>query len=508
MFTPPARTIFNLIPNDIGRPLSDITNKLSYDDIITDAEVVLDKLQTVEREIGAIDGRIFLMRVLPYRTEEDRINGVVLTFIDMTEHKKAEIVLRENEAWLDGQKEAFQAAMNGQPLAESLSALGRTVVTQTGGDARFAFYMTPAGQEGLHHIVGMSDAYALKINGFKIGPESMACGLAMHTGEPVITPDIELEPRWELWKSVAKEFNYRGCWSFPVRTTGGPIVGTFAVYFNEPREPKPRELELAGIVAYAAAIIISRHTELTERAQAEAALRQSEQQLKNLLRIRDEFIGIASHELKTPITSMKAYAEIIRENIAQSGHSKDVDLLTRLNAQIDRLTTLVNTLLDTTRISEGQLKLTPETFDINKLLVERTEEIKRTSHHQFEIQTQPLPMVYADAERIGQVITNLLSNAVKYSPDDTTITVKTEKENDYIKVSIADKGYGISEEEQEKIFDRFYRITSDNFDTFPGMGLGLYISAQIIHRHQGTINVKSKPGDGATFSFTIPVSKQ
>lgn len=508
LFTPPARTVFNLIPNDIGRPLSDITNKLNYDDIIKDAEIVLDKLHTIDREIIASDGRIFLMRILPYRTEEDRINGVVMTFVDITESKKAEIVLRENEAWLNGQKEAFQAAMSGKPLAVSLGALVRTAITQVGGQARAAFYMVPPGENSLHHIVGMSDTYASVINGFKIGPESLACGLAMHIGESIITPDIEQEPRWESWRVVAREYNYRACWSFPVRTLGGPIVGTFAMYFTQPREPKPRELELAAIVAHAAAIIISRHTELTERALAEEALRKNEQQLKNLLKVREDFISIASHELKTPITSMKVYAEIVKENIEKSGNKHESEILTRLNEQIDRLTVLINTLLDTTRVSQGQLKLMPELLDINKILAEKIDEIKSTGRHKFELETEQLPMVYADPERIGQVITNLLSNAVKYSPFETTIIVRSWVENDNIKVSVQDKGFGISEEEQPKIFDKFYRVRTDNLDTFPGMGLGLYISSQIIKRHHGTIAVKSKLGEGSIFSFTLPVSKQ
>ncbi|MGN6567909.1 MAG: PAS domain-containing protein [Flavipsychrobacter sp.] len=269
LFTPPARTIFNLIPNDIGRPLSDITNKLNYPDIIGDAETVLDKLQTIEREVDASDERIFLMRILPYRTEEDRINGVVITFIDMTQHKRAEKVLRENEVWLDGQKEAFQAAMSGQPLSASLGALVRVAIAQTEGEARAAFYLVPQEGLGLHLVTGMSDDYERDVNGFQVGPESFAYGLALHTGEPVITPDVEKEPRWESWRELARNYHYRACWYFPIRTNGGPVLGTFAMYFTNPREPKPRELELAGILTHAAAIIVSRHTELQERAQAE-----------------------------------------------------------------------------------------------------------------------------------------------------------------------------------------------------------------------------------------------
>lgn len=504
LFTPPARTIFNLIPNDIGRPLSDITNKLTYDDITADAQTVLDKLQTIEREVSSTDGRVFLMRILPYRTEEDRINGVVVTFIDMTQHKKAEVVLRENEAWMNGQKEAFQAAINGQPLAVSLEALIKTIIEQTDGEARAAFYMVPSGSEGLHLIVGMTDEYALDINGFHIGPELVACGLSMHTGEPVIISDVDEDPRWESWRPIAHKHDYRACWSFPVRTVGGPVLGTLDIYFKQPRKPQLRELEMAGIISHAASIIISRHIESAERAQAEEALRHSEQRLKNLLRIREEFISVASHELKTPITSMKVYAEIVEERMTESGNHEDGELLARLNQQIDRLTILINVLLDTTRISEGQLNLIFKETDVNKLIAEKLNEIKRTSKHTFELRTETLPMLNVDSDRIGQVITNLLSNAIKYSPAGSTIKVSTQQEKDGIRVGVQDEGYGIAEEHQHKIFDRFYRVTTDNFDTFPGMGLGLYISAQIVQSHQGSINVESALGNGSNFSFTLP----
>ncbi|MBO9571352.1 MAG: PAS domain-containing protein [Chitinophagaceae bacterium] len=501
LFTPPARTIFNLILNDIGRPLSDITHKLNYTDIIADAEIVLNKLQTVEREVYASDDRTFLMRILPYRTEEDRINGVVVTFIDMTEHKKAEKILRENELWLDGQKEAFQAAMSGQPLSSALGVLIHTVLTQFKNEARAAFYIHDG--EGLHLVAGMSEEYARDVNGFKVGPESLACGLAMHSGEPVITPDIELDERWTPWRSLARDHGYRACWSFPVRTLGGPVVGAFSIYFASPRDPLLRELELAGIITHAAAIIISRHTELLEREQAETALRKSEQQLKNLLKIREDFIGIASHELKTPVTSMKVYAEIVRERLEQGGDEENRGLLVRLNAQIDRLTALINDLLDTTKISEGTLQLTLQQVNMNELLQETLEEIKRTTSHTFELKMEKLNPVMADRERIRQVVSNLLSNAIKYSPKETTIIVSAKNIDKGIRVSIIDKGPGISEEDQHKIFDRFYRVTANDMDTFPGMGLGLYISSQIIQRHNGTIEVESQKGKGSVFSFTL-----
>src|SRR5262249_38098319 len=140
--------------------------------------------------------------------------------------------------------------------------------------SRAAFYLANGKGAELHHVVGMPPAYAEAVDGFKIGPESLACGLVTHTGEPVLTADVTKEPRWAPWLSMAKEFAYRGCWSFPIHTTAGNFVGAFALYFREPREATAREVKFAELVTQTAAIIIARHTEAELRRSAEAALRQ------------------------------------------------------------------------------------------------------------------------------------------------------------------------------------------------------------------------------------------
>lgn len=414
------------------------------------------------------------------------------------ERAKAEAALRQSEALLNGQKEAFQTAMNGRPLAESLEVLNRTAKAQMDNGVRSAFFMVPPGREGLHLVAGMSEEYARDIAGFVVGPDSVGCGLAMYSGAPVIVVDIETEPGWEPWRMLARKHRVRGAWSFPVRTESGPVVGTFALYFPEPREPQSKELEVAGVIAHAAAIIISRYT-------AEQALHEREQQLQLLVKQRDEFIGAASHELKTPVTSIKAYAQIVQMELEEAGCTAKSDLMVRLNTQVNRLATLINHMLDTTKISEGKLQLRIEPLDINELLRERVEEIQHTSMHRFDLQLAPLPTVMADRERIGQVITNLLSNAIKYSPSETTVTVSSSATADGVRVSVRDEGYGIPEADRLKVFDRFFRVTTNNMDRYPGMGLGLYISAQIVHRHGGSIDVQSRVGEGSVFSITLPI---
>lgn len=182
----------------------------------------------------------------------------------------------ERVAWLRGQREALEAALNGAPLQVSLDALVRTATEGLGQDTRAAFYLGDGEGASLHHVVGMSADYAAAVDGFKIGPESVACGLAAHTGQPVITSDVTEEAQWAPWRWLAERFDFRGCWSFPIRTAAGKFVGTLAIYSRRPREARDCDLELCSLLTRTASIIISQHFELEARKQAEAALRESE----------------------------------------------------------------------------------------------------------------------------------------------------------------------------------------------------------------------------------------
>jgi PAS domain S-box-containing protein len=199
---------------------------------------------------------------------------------------RAEETLRTNEKRMRGQKEAFQAAIDGAPLEDSLGILARIVTEETAGEARSAFYIADPDLTCLNPIRGagdMPESYLKQVEGFVIGKDSLACGLATATGRPVLTRDVFEEPLWKPWVHLAKEYDFRGCWSFPIETRDGKPIGTFALYFTTVREAAPHYLALADVVTQAAAIIISRHTEAQERARTEEALRASEERYRTLV---------------------------------------------------------------------------------------------------------------------------------------------------------------------------------------------------------------------------------
>ena len=228
-----------------------------------------------------------------------------------------------------------------------------------------------------------------------------------------------------------------------------------------------------------------------------------------LERQKEEFIAVASHELKTPVTSIKGYAQII-QTYFQKSDAQATNLVERLNTQVDRLTHLLENLLDVTKITGGQLELRLTKFDINRLIEEIGEDIRQTTGRPLVFELQPCPLLTADRDRIGQVLTNLLSNAVKYSPPAGQVIIRSLFElnptlGPVISISVQDFGSGIGEADMREIFERFFRVKDKDNNLIPGLGLGLYISKQIIVRHNGKLEVDSKIGEGSTFTITLPV---
>jgi PAS domain S-box-containing protein len=191
---------------------------------------------------------------------------------DITGRRQTEDLLRERQAWLGGQREALEGALGDAPLEKSLGKLVSTAIERWGEGVRAAFYLADPKGTTLHHVVGMGADYAEAVDGLEIGAKSLACGLATHTGQAVITCDVRQDPRWKPWLRLAEKFDFRGCWSFPIRTEAGSFVGTFAVYWREPRAASQQEREFAELVTQTAAIVVSRKRAEEELRKSEASL--------------------------------------------------------------------------------------------------------------------------------------------------------------------------------------------------------------------------------------------
>lgn len=231
---------------------------------------------------------------------------------------------------------------------------------------------------------------------------------------------------------------------------------------------------------------------------------------KQLERQKEEFLSIASHELKTPLTSIKAYTQVLLRFFEKRRDEKAVTLLKKMDRQMDKMTHLVSDLLDVTKIQAGRMQLEVTTFEMSALLKEVVELLQLTSEEHTIVITglEEETFVSADRERVAQVITNFLTNAIKYSPEGKKVIVKLEADATTVTVRVQDFGIGIPEEQRSALFKRFSRLEGPQYTTFPGLGLGLYISSELIQRMGGTIGVESTVGAGSTFYFVLPCTSK
>lgn len=221
---------------------------------------------------------------------------------------------------------------------------------------------------------------------------------------------------------------------------------------------------------------------------------------------KNDFISMVSHELKTPLTSINGYIQVLQGKARKSGDELASVMLDKANKQAAKMTTLINGFLNVSRLESGQIYIDRKRFDLAELIKEAEEEtLAQVSSHQVVFAPVVTTIVKADRDKIGQVITNLISNAVKYSPPGSTINIACVTEGEKALVSVQDEGMGLSQEELPKLFERYYRSKDTEKQHIAGFGIGLYLCFEIIKRHEGNIWAESGPGKGSTFYFTLPV---
>lgn len=219
---------------------------------------------------------------------------------------------------------------------------------------------------------------------------------------------------------------------------------------------------------------------------------------------KDEFISSASHELKTPLAVLKGFAQVMQK---EQDTEKNKYYLGKMVGQIDRLTNLVEDLLDVSKIQSGKLSLQKEKFNIVKLIEETATDLQLINNHKIILQNNILKkQVKADKSRIGEVLNNLISNAIKFSPKSDKVIVSIKDKKKDLVVKVRDYGIGMSSKDMKSIFQPFFQANNRIRQSFGGLGLGLHISSQIIWRHGGKIWVSSRKGEGSTFSFSLPLA--
>jgi signal transduction histidine kinase len=307
----------------------------------------------------------------------------------------------------------------------------------------------------------------------------------------VIVADVLNHPYWAKAKRLVSRTPMRACWSEPIITHGGEVLGSFAIYYDEPREPVAEELNLITSAASLAAIAIS--------------YKKNQQVLRDLDRAKDEFISIAAHELRTPITAVIGYTDLLLE---ETDPSTIRDYVSEIAVQGDMLARLVDDLLDVSLIQIGRgLTINMKSTAIVPLVQRVITQLGR-SHPDRRIElecSESVPeRISCDPGRISQVIENLISNGLKFSAPEEPVAVQISATEDAVRISVTDNGIGMSDDAVRHAFDKFYR--ADYSYTAPrGLGMGLCIAQRIVDAHGGEITLKSRQGEGATVSVTLPL---
>ncbi len=220
---------------------------------------------------------------------------------------------------------------------------------------------------------------------------------------------------------------------------------------------------------------------------------------------KEEFIATASHELKTPITVIKGYCQLLEKKLSQSKDKENLHFVTQISSQTDKVINLIRDFFDVSKIEAGKLVLSKQEFNLETLVKGIIENFKHSvGTHRIVLQGKVGRSLLGDPERIGQALINLLTNAIKYSPSGTKVLVNLTSKKQYALIKIEDFGIGISKPEQKKIFDRFYQANEGGRE---GFGLGLYITSEIVKKHGGKAWVESEKGKGSAFYITIPFQK-
>ncbi len=466
-FTPRAADIFNIIAGDVGRSLTDLTHRLHYDQLAEDAREAFESLRLIEREVASIAGRCYLVRVLPYRTVEDRIEGAVMNFIDITERRKAEDELRA------GQEQMRLVAESTKDYAIiTLDIEGRVTSWNKGAERLFGY----ADAEMIGHT---GDIVFTREDRERSAPEEER-RRAREEGRAE-------DERWHVRKDGSRFF----CSGIMTPLVSGQLHG-YAKIARDLTQAKLMEEEREALL------------------EKELALRA---ELQSASALKDEFLAIMSHELKHPLNLIYVNAELLRrlpEVREAPAVARAADIIRRT---VVGQSQIIDDLLDLSRVHTGKLALNRVPLAWSEIIERIAEAVRpdaQASNVALNLELNPaIEPVLADPVRVEQVVWNLVSNALKFTPPGGTITLALRRDGNFGRLDVTDTGRGIAPDFIGSVFEMFRQADPRSTRQQGGLGIGLALVKTLAEAHGGRVAAASDgPGLGACFSVWLPFCEQ
>jgi two-component system CheB/CheR fusion protein len=465
-FTPRAADVFNVIASDVGRPLLDITHRLDYPNLERDAVEVFRSLRASEREVNSDDGKTYIARLIPYRTTEDKIDGLVLTFIDISTLKNTQKQLHAEE-----QRMRLVAA----------STKDYAIITQN------LHGVITSWNSGAHRIFGYEESEVLgEPVDMLFTPEDRGRGVPQAEMQTARANGSAVDERWHVRKDGSRFF----CSGVTTLLDNGEMHGyaRIARDLTGTKEAESRrELTLAR--------------ETATRIQAE-----------NASRMREEFLAVLSHELKQPLNLIHLNAEWLKR-MPDSRDSAPIQRVadTIRSAAISQAT-IINDLLDLSRVSTGKLALNKSPLDLVHLVERLVEAFSGEASSKgisliYATSAPEIPLL-ADVTRIEQIVWNLLSNAIKFTTGGGQVSLSLSVKDGMACIQVADTGKGIRADFLPHVFEMFNQADGGTAREHGGLGIGLALVKQLVESHNGRVEVFSKGvGQGAEFIVWLPIAR-
>lgn len=462
-YTRRVERLFNIIASDIGRPFGHLTHLFDYRGLATDATIVLDTLVPAEREIHVVeDDSTFLARILPYRTADDRIDGVVISFVDISDLKRTSEALQQRDILLGVAQEAAMAGVwtldlkhGGAWWSEECSKLHG----QTPGSMAMSMH---------HWIHGMHP---------EPGPVNKAIHKAIRDKTNFsheLTIDSTEGERWIL--EVGKAIYDRD--GAPHQMAGISLDVTERVHLRE------------------------KQSELLARSEA------GERKLREADKRKDEFLATLAHELRNPLAPIRIGVEVLKHAAFDSVEGlKVIGIIERQTTQMVRL---IDDLLDVSRIASGKLRLRTAVIDLRDVVtraLEVSEPLTTEARQQLQVNL-PNSGVHVDGDvaRLVQVVSNLVNNAAKFTPAHGNIEISLRADGREAEIRVRDNGEGILPEMQSRIFELFAQVDHPGGRLSKGLGIGLTLVRSLVRKHKGSVEVRSEgSGTGSTFIIRLPL---